>query len=573
MRFDKICQEMAPAVRAILTEKQVLPETGILAGQALASAIMEALGHQGCPYNDIDVFLQADEIKLAQLDSLEHREKEAFEMGVPLAVLDEYRQITFDNLLGLSVAGTERDGLVNYVWLTGNIRRLSLGALITSFDMNCVEVAMDLQTNELVWSKDFEYFTKTRQLEVTNLSTPVRTLIRFFKKLDELKAQGVAESTAALLLSWLSYDEVKSSQEVLAAQSIHPRYVRILPELSKKLPSWLTWNEELERFVLSDHWPEVDLVEECQALDEADFSGLARLIPALRHNNRHQTSRSSQAFRSAISHSSVKSEVLDIDHGGMLQWSLNVFKDHYLEGQKSRTHLAVVTQLLKKHPALIRGLLGLTLDEQYQALLDIRSRAKSDGEHRWAEVELYATPVDMWNASNRSVFFQRVDRITNKELLTDPVFEQQEVMGVRIRELLTATELRTEGKVMSHCVGGYSSVVESGKSRILSLRSGEHDEHKSTVEVCFVSPRPGLADRRADATPTPSSSMGSKSTDSKRKIVVRQHFRERNLKPHESHVQALYCFLQQEAERLGVGVTISENQFHLEDEIGMRIAA
>lgn len=55
---------------------------------------------------------------------------------------------------------------------------------------------------------------------------------------------------------------------------------------------------------------------------------------------------------------------------------------------------------------------------------------------------------------------------------------------IQIRELNTALELETEGFKMSHCVGGYSSYVQNGRSRIfsLSLKTLEGFEF-STLEI------------------------------------------------------------------------------------------
>lgn len=55
---------------------------------------------------------------------------------------------------------------------------------------------------------------------------------------------------------------------------------------------------------------------------------------------------------------------------------------------------------------------------------------------------------------------------------------------VEIRELNTALELENEGFKMSHCVGGYSTYVQNGRSRIFSLALKTADGYEfSTLEV------------------------------------------------------------------------------------------
>lgn len=53
-------------------------------------------------------------------------------------------------------------------------------------------------------------------------------------------------------------------------------------------------------------------------------------------------------------------------------------------------------------------------------------------------------------------------------------------LGARARFLATAAALVEEGKAMKHCVGGYASAVQSGRSVIVSIRCGSH---RSTAEL------------------------------------------------------------------------------------------
>ena len=55
---------------------------------------------------------------------------------------------------------------------------------------------------------------------------------------------------------------------------------------------------------------------------------------------------------------------------------------------------------------------------------------------------------------------------------------------IEIRELNTALELENEGFKMSHCVGGYSTYVQSGRSRIFSIALKTSDGYEfSTLEI------------------------------------------------------------------------------------------
>lgn len=532
MSHQKIRPELVPQIRAVLSAHAPLPQKGILAGQSLANAILEVLGKPCGPYNDIDVFVQADAEKLAYLATDEHRAQEALNMGVPVAVLDEYRQITFETDAEIKVAGTERDGLLNYVWLDGKLSRITLGTLISSFDLNSVEVALDLESNELVWSKAFEYFVDTRQLEVTNLNTPARTLVRFLKKLDELNAYADVDTTLRMLVSWMDGAQVLGAQAVLESTTLHPRYAAAMPLLTDKLPSWLKWDSERNKFALSESWVAEDFNKlTTMGLDDYEPEGQTRLIPQLVHNRRHAVSSSTAKFIESLKPGQLTTSNGDHFVDCLPSMSLAVFGHAYLQGQRSAAHLELVERTQKKHRALIRGLMGLTLDEQYNAILDIRRRAKIVGEHRWGQAEAYATPADLWCAHARNVFFQRLDRISSVEPLIAPLFAEKTVLGVRFRELVTEVDLRVEGSAMQHCVGGYGGEVESGRSRILSLRSGFTGADKSTVELSFVK------DSEEPETQF---------------VWVAQHHSVANKPASELHAKALEAYLEEELPRTGL---------------------
>ena len=86
--------------------------------------------------------------------------------------------------------------------------------IINSFDFNCCQVGIDLETTTLIYTKDFEEFLRTKQLKVCAPYTPPHTAIRLFKKMDELKCYCDVESEMKLLSQPYHFDGVIYSRRI-----------------------------------------------------------------------------------------------------------------------------------------------------------------------------------------------------------------------------------------------------------------------------------------------------------------------------------------------------------------------
>lgn len=524
MNQPLIGPHLVPGILHSLSRHATLPPKGVVAGQAVCSAVLELLGKGPAVFNDVDVFDVATAEQEDFLTSNEHLQEEALRLGVPAALLDEYRMLAVGEATLVELLGATSEGALNRVWLKSRSRQVAMGELLTSFDLNAVEIALDLETGELLWTKAFEHFIRTRELQVTSLNTPLRTLLRYYKKRDELGAYGDDELTAGMLVSWPIYCGTQVSYKLLST-----RYQALLDQLMHKLPSWLVRNESDQTLEPSDDWLFPEGFEDAVSLATGDLGeseGVVRIVPLMLYGKKLGASKaSSQMLEKALADS--RAEVCDgSDFQQLVHMSLELMQERYLEGQKSQTHLKLVESVVAKHPNLCQALFGLTLDEQYRCLLDLRKRAKTEGEHVYGCVEQDAYPADMWNEHARQLFFTRLERRETTELLAEPLFETRTLDDVVVRELLTSRALRVEGSQMGHCVGGYSSAVQSGRSRILSL-SGPTSSERSTVEVRVV--------KRAH----------------QQQFVVQQHHSQGNRACSPRHRDVLRDYLRDEAARLG----------------------
>ena len=189
----RIIQE---AIR-LLDKKFNLPNKGFLAGGALANTINKLKWGGKCIINDIDIFL-LDEIK--DLDEISNKtEYDLYKESNRIHIKKEakYDIDCYENLIIVNkkykgndyiiVKTSERQGIFNYVNYDSNINDYQL--LLDTFDINCTMVGYDLETKKCYYTKEFEHFYNTKELQVSLPNTPSHTALRILKKRDELDAK------------------------------------------------------------------------------------------------------------------------------------------------------------------------------------------------------------------------------------------------------------------------------------------------------------------------------------------------------------------------------------------------
>lgn len=195
--------ELGGQVLKVLETYTSLPSWGLLAGQAVASAIDEVLGTGEPVYNDIDWFVPESEWEMGA--DGEFKRFVGKNMGVsrlsPKVTFSHDEELMTDGYeQTLRVAARElydithaqTDGVLNKVavnwhWMAqrkGSNRALDL---IRVFDINAVQACVDLSTGLLTVTPAYEAFFRHRQLKLQNLFTPYQSLLRLLKKSRELK--------------------------------------------------------------------------------------------------------------------------------------------------------------------------------------------------------------------------------------------------------------------------------------------------------------------------------------------------------------------------------------------------
>lgn len=199
---------MGEEVIAWLNQRQQLPESGIVAGQSVLTALLELYGDgkRRAPLNDIDVFLEVSpEVAKQLVESQAQRSDQSDMMGHastrgsasnPSRTMN-ILEATDDRLVSIIRIQPELDPLrpnsaVHPKGAGDPEWRLYPGGitpddLIRTFDINATCAAVDLKEHTLTWLPSFETFLESGGvLRLQDRSTPHTTLARLLKKVHEM---------------------------------------------------------------------------------------------------------------------------------------------------------------------------------------------------------------------------------------------------------------------------------------------------------------------------------------------------------------------------------------------------
>jgi hypothetical protein len=503
-----------------------LPASGIVAGQSVASALDAVFGRHAPVINDIDIFRRVRSnglIGANKVNKTARRHK--------LGEVDLQRGMFWADYTGMnrmlsfidtySIQSVSRDGLLNFVNCTAanESRQLTAGKILSGFDLNCVRVGVDLESRQLVWDRQFERFLSTRQLEISMLHTPHHTMLRFIKKLQELPGVYGDLDAAAEICAGIT--QCKFLGQLGEAVRISMKFGSKMHEMARRFDSvWSPYFQETQHdygkkrggdgsgwveFSGPDHTAcgpaeqDWDGAEERVSLWSLDPRGSAnsavqgkmdRLGAAVLNFGPQVVYEARRKKRNAIY---VKldalKKTLSPHAAGFAAVNMDWFSTGYVEGHAIPDIALKVEKFVGKHSRLGGPFMGLALGEQYETMKRINKVCKEfDGLESLGVLEQHCTEVDLhheafmrailiWDKTESSKPFDIVPMTLPK---LPSMFK-----GFTVRELLTAGELRREGKDMTHCVGGYASHVRDNLVRVLQIRRdtpGDKSEW-STVEL------------------------------------------------------------------------------------------
>lgn len=489
---------MGAAILAHLGKLQALPASGVIAGQAVASAIDDLFGKGGGVYNDLDVFRRVHRPDRQLRRTLENNTVAQVFPGLPnpdYGENDHYNSLVrcLQQMRSYTVGSVSRQGLLNYVncreicaeFEDGRLLPLVPERLLASFDLNCVRVAVDIESQRLAWLPQYERFLATRQLEIVCLQTPFHTFLRLLKKLSELSevyadVEAAAEAATALFHSQ-RYDLLKGERFVVSRFGSKLQQLALATEQLWapyfSLQEAPTKDPKAKLFTLNPKGQASAAAQE--AVDRLSVNSIHYAARAVYRVRRRHAAQTTQRAADLVATTDPKGFV----HAHALQLA-----EEYVQGQFSPTHVDTVERYVDAHVELWQPLSGLTLDAQYRIVLDLKRIERTYGRaaialvrHKFVAEELVGERFETF-VQQRMLALGQPFTVTPLKLPALP--PEWQAAGYRVEELLTPATLMEEGETMRHCVGGYASSIKQHHSRILRIRTGNNaKQHGSTVEL------------------------------------------------------------------------------------------
>ena len=129
---------------------------------------------------------------------------------------DHYGRIYTSNRgASVSVVSHIREGILNIIDFNFTERgsgEQPLPVIVDGFDLNCCMAGLDLEKEEILFSKSFIDYLETKQLKVVNSNSPIQTSIRLFKKIEDLNCFCNVEHEMRFLTATQKW--IKGSKEV-----------------------------------------------------------------------------------------------------------------------------------------------------------------------------------------------------------------------------------------------------------------------------------------------------------------------------------------------------------------------
>lgn len=449
---------MGPAIIEHLSKFCDLPSRGLMAGQAVASAVSELYSDgRAVRYNDVDVFTPGGEEARKRLFYLRNRGRE--EKAIGTISFDD----SGDGYRIYSVARVLRDGMLNtieYEHAIDGARHLQ--AMLASFDFNNVQVGVDLSTKELYWTRHFEEFLHSHQLEIVRLHTPLHSLIRYFTKREELDGvygndermiEMVAAAHQFILTSAQSDEEAKNLLAYRSQWKIGTKFQQKLAAVAGKLtPHFDFEHETVNGYVVQKASPRFEVDRDLAGVCTRSFVQELPLVSKLLRERPKSgmASRAEHLLQKPREKTPSRRYFLDNGMG-------------FVRGNVSPSEMQMVDKLLVKHPIAKRAVTptGSLVTASLSDLRDFVKLAKQEasarGEWVFGYLESYAgrgTSIENM-AARLDAYWESQSIIWKPALLA-----KERVGNYEVTELLSGQALIREGEVMHHCIGGYGTDLQ-----------------------------------------------------------------------------------------------------------------
>lgn len=443
-----------------------LPTEGIVAGGAVADWFLHR------EPADVDVFASAtdDDFDVA-VNGIP-----TAQYVLPTVVRDTYTDRLFlYNKDSYRVVTTSRQGMLNRVACSGDY--LSVPALLSGFDLNSTQVGIDLASGMLYWTRDFDFFLKTRQLQVSTMYTPAHTAIRYFNKKRQLDCYGNNDLEMEILAAGFQQQDDGEHRSPYCPRL---RFGQKFAEMYRLHQTSLLPYFDLEK--LQFFWTlaaRSQIGADFEAIRGRSMACHRMLLARILREERLCPYRHTVANLGRVSQSPSREAGAPFDCAETLgRW--------YVRGQVTERAISEVSAAIHQHHGLGAVFFGMPLSEQLIAKRMLVAKAKLLGPWVWGVVETEGCALDLASEDNLDALLLRYEALYNGYLTTPLPKLPRKVLGLTVRELLTRKALLDEGAAMRHCVGGYGRKIYNGQSRIISLSHPRLPGLRSTLELMLV---------------------------------------------------------------------------------------
>jgi hypothetical protein len=409
--------------------------------------------------------------------------------------------------------------------------------ILRGFDINCCQAGIDLSNGILHYTNSFVEFMKSKQLLVDIPYTPLHTTIRLIKKFityggfcycnleEEFRylhqASTLSINECGRIIGKETYEKYKKYERVsfhyivkdeIKTQNVDlTKYFKLRRPHGNEIPNSYRKEHFTQHEFTSHYYGQETPLDDSKITNEAqdlwfwESTGvfenidqkfrhvyeLKRIWELLYRNrkkshqkkidmilnfgskrNQFSTNTALQAF-----------EVFDEYQGRSYPAKCLLVNDDYYKCDFTQKHLEEIERFFSEHRRLCGLFSRLNLQEQYQKMSMLKALSNKEGEWVIGVLENVSLESQMINIEITKEWVQGLIE-KEKERMGKPLCEAYDLSEFKykdcVKELTSPLDLKVEGSVMGHCVGGYSYSIEKGLSRIFHI---EVDGIGSTLEI------------------------------------------------------------------------------------------
>tara|TARA_R110000751_G_scaffold77362_3_gene156042 strand:+ start:1213 stop:3162 length:1950 start_codon:yes stop_codon:yes gene_type:complete len=509
-----------------------IPNSGFLAGGAVANTLLNMKYGEDYPINDLDIFREGDAPETLHTPLRTNK----------LIIQEGYggAEINYDHGSNYRIIEVSRDGLLNFITITkvyDRENRRDYQYILNGFDFNCCQVGIDLSNNQIYYTEDFVKFLNTQQLEVTALYTPAHTAIRLFKKKDELNCYCDIEKCMELIsqpligdirkyiigLHFAFYFSHKYKDMFIKYYSEIKQYFKLVTFFDDKKYMWKLMNDI--------HFPSIENENKIDKSHAVNWLCPSRSVPPERlkqwskyndimwtlspilynttdndicgtletNNNVMGSIYSPLSFMNAynITNGNLNKRILSkykmvLDNG---DWTkiIALLNSNFCNCDFTEKHITLIENTIKEFGFIVSNILkyNLTLQESYNLCKDIYRIVLKEGEWITPLIDQSMKENNVLVKPTYDILYSSINIL--KEKMSKPLIKPIEIIGnlelplnIIVKEIVSETEMNWAGNKLKNCINdpsqSYKEKIKGGKVKLFVITT---DFSCSALELHF----------------------------------------------------------------------------------------